>query len=246
MSLLAFDTATRATAVAWQAGAGERALEARDDPAPGQRPRHTACLLPLITALLEQSESSWAELERIAVGVGPGTFTGLRIGIATGRALARVLGVPLVGISTLESLAVCVQPANPSVMDRPQTVGTVHHARRGEVFTAAWSLTEGGLAPLFGVRALKPEQLAQMLASTTDLVPERTVAVGDGALAFREVIELSGVAIPDDDSKSHRVAASGHCRLAWALPARHPNEVHPCYVRPPDAEAGRGAVTPTP
>jgi tRNA threonylcarbamoyladenosine biosynthesis protein TsaB len=244
MGLLAFDTATRATAVAWQAAQGEPALEARDDPGSGERPRHTACLLPLIRAVLERSGSSWAAVERIAVGVGPGTFTGLRIGIATARALSQVLDVPLVGVSTLESLAVAVEHACASAKHL-RAVVPVLDARRGEVFTAAWLVAERGLMPLFGVRALKPDQVAQTLRTTTELVPECAVAVGDGAIAFRDILEPSGLVIPDDDSRLHRVSASSHCRLAWSLRGHHPNEVYPCYVRLPDAELGRRAVTQT-
>lgn len=225
--------------MAWQSSASDRALEARDDPPAGQRPRHTACLLPLIAELLDRSGASFDQLERIAVGIGPGTFTGLRIGIATARALGQALGVPLVGVSTLESLAVYVEHAYPRVQDGPDAVVSVLDARRGEVFAAAWSLTQAGRAPLFGVRALMPTELAQLLARTERLVPDRTLAVGDGALAFRDILESSGVAIPDDDSECHRVTASAHCRLAWSLPARHPNDVHPYYVRLPDAELGR-------
>jgi len=76
-------------------------------------------------------------------------------------------------------------------------------------------------------------------------VLDRTVAVGDGALAFRDILEPSGVAIPDDNSECHRVTAVGHCRLGWALEARHPTDVHPCYVRLPDAELGRRALVST-
>lgn len=245
MPLLAFDTATRATAVAWQSTASERALEARDDPPAGQRPRHTACLLPLIADLLERSGASFDQVERIAVGIGPGTFTGLRIGIATARALGQALGVPLVGVSTLESLAAHVEHAYPRVQGSQDTVLSVLDARRGEVFAAAWSLTQGGRAPLFGVRALTPTELAGLLARTERLAPNRTLAVGDGALAFRDILESSGVVIPDDDSECHRVTASAHCRLAWSLPARHPNDVHPYYVRLPDAELGRRALIST-
>ena len=245
MPLLAFDTATRATAVAWQSSAAERALEARDDPPAGQRPRHTGCLLPLIAELLDRSGTSFDQLERIAVGIGPGTFTGLRIGIATARALSQALGVPLVGVSTLESLAVHVEHAYPRVQDGPDAVVSVLDARRGEVFAAAWSLARGGRAPLFGVRALTPTELAGLLARTERLVPNRTLAVGDGALAFRDILESSGVAIPDDDSECHRVTASAHCRLAWSLPGRHPNDVHPYYVRLPHAELGRRALIST-
>lgn len=252
MALLALDTATRATAVAWQSADGEPALEARDDPPVGERPRHTTCLLPLIADVLERSGASWEQVERIAVGVGPGTFTGLRIGIATARALGQALAVPLVAVSTLESLAVSVDQAyprsnhaHPHANDPPEAVVSVLDARRGEVFAAAWSLAGRGRVPLFGVRALKPEQLAELLATSEQLVPERTLAVGEGALAFRDILESSGVAIPEGGSECHRVTACAHCRLAWSLPARHPNDVHPCYVRLPDAELGRRALLST-
>lgn len=253
MAILALDTATRATAVAWQSADGEPALDARDDPPAGERPRHMGCLLPLIADLLECSGASLEQLERIAVGVGPGTFTGLRIGIATARALGQALAVPLVAVSTLESLAACLEQAYPRSRqaharsnDRPEAVVAVLDARRGEVFAAAWSLTGGGRVPVLGVRALKPAQLAQALATSEQLVPDRTLAVGEGALAFRDILESSGVEIPDDDSECHRVSASGHCRLAWSLPARDPSDVHPCYVRLPDAELGRRALLSTP
>ena len=240
MALLAFDTATRATTVALQAADGQAVLEARDDPPAGERPRHTACLLALIAELLERSSTSWEQLERIAVGVGPGTFTGLRIGIATARALGQVLSAPLVGVSTLESLAVAACRAQ-----RPAAVVSVLDARRGEVFAAAWSVQANGLVPLSDVRALKPEELAHELSTLPQLVPDRTLAVGDGAVAFRDVLERSGVAIPADHWECHRVTAVSHCRLAWSLPTRHPGDVHPHYVRLPDAELGRRAPTPT-
>lgn len=249
MALLALDTATRATAVAWQAEADELPQEARDDPPAGERPRHTACLLPLIAELLEQSGSSWNHLDRIAVGVGPGTFTGLRIGIATARALAQALAVPLVGVSTLRSLASSVEHADTQPLGDGEreidAVMSVLDARRGEVFAAAWSIADSGLVELFGVRALRPEALVDLFTATEGLVPARILTVGDGALAFRDVLEPSGVVIPDDHSECHRVTAVNHCRLAWSLPAHHPDDVHPCYVRLPDAELGARAVTPT-
>lgn len=233
MAILAFDTATRATAVALQRAREGEALEARDDPPPGERPRHTACLLPLIADVLARSSAPWSELERIAVGVGPGTFTGLRIGISTARALAGVLGIPLVAVPTLESLAVALRSED--VGGVRDAVVSVIDARRREVFAAAWSLADGHLSPLFGVAALAPHELVRRLVETEGLVPSRAVAVGDGAVAFRSVLEASGVAVPGDDAECHRVSAVGHCRLGWSLPARRPSDIHPCYVRAPDA-----------
>ena len=104
MIVLGLDTATPATVVGLRLADG-RTLQARDDPEARQRPGHATRLLPLANDLLVEAHIDWSELERIAVGVGPGTFTGLRIGIATARGLAQSLGVELVGVSSLRALA---------------------------------------------------------------------------------------------------------------------------------------------
>ena len=104
MIALALDTATSATVVGLHLPDGT-VSEARDDVAPGVRPRHTSRLLPLAARLLDEAGLRWHDLELIAVGLGPGTFTGLRIGIATARGLAAATGAPLVGVSTLRALA---------------------------------------------------------------------------------------------------------------------------------------------
>ena len=163
MRILALDTATRATAVALTVD--DLVLQARDDPSPGQRPRHAAALLPLAVGLLERAGIGFPDLDRLAVGVGPGTFTGLRIGVATARALARAGAIPLVGVSTLQSLALnaLASPELPSF----DSVAAVLDARRGEVFAAAWRRTDlerdvAGLAAsaLIAPAALAPEALA--------------------------------------------------------------------------------------
>src|SRR5271166_6440569 len=139
--ILGFDTATRATAVALCGPEGE-SLEGRDDPPPGHRPAHAAKLLALCVELLDRVGLGFGELDRIAVGRGPGTFTGLRIGVATARALAYAAEVPLVGISTLESLALNATSgaAPPDV----EGVLAMLDARRHEAFVAAWGAGECG------------------------------------------------------------------------------------------------------
>src|SRR5687768_11489597 len=96
VKLLAFDTATPATAVGLLAG--PQRLEARHDPSPGERPGHAAELLALARQLLDAAGLAFGDVDRIAVGTGPGTFTGLRIGVATARALAQATGAQLVGV----------------------------------------------------------------------------------------------------------------------------------------------------
>ncbi len=226
MRLLALDTATRATVAAFCDG--ERMAEARDDPPPGARPGHAEHLLALAAQALGVAGADWAQLEAIVVGRGPGTFTGLRIGIATARGLASSLGVPLVGVSTLESLA---QPA----LDAGEgPVASVIDARRREVFAAVW--TADG-ACLDGPQVVRPDALAERLAALPG-----ARAVGDGAVEWRQVLEPSGAIVPPDGSELHRVSAVAHCRLARDAPAARPQDIRPEYLRVPDAELARRAT----
>lgn len=234
--ILGLDTATRATAVALADG-GATVLEARDDPPRGARPRHVARLLPLCAQLLDEVGLRFQDLDRLAVGVGPGTFTGLRIGVATARAVARAAGIPAVGVSTLQSLALMVLADALGRENGPRAVASVLDARRGEAFAAVWrpdQLEEDG-APLIPPAAFTPESLADALAALE--IP--VLAVGEGAIEFRAVLERSGALVPEDEAELHRVSAAGHCRIARQLPPADPDQVSPQYLRLPDAELAR-------
>jgi tRNA threonylcarbamoyladenosine biosynthesis protein TsaB len=200
------DTATPATAVAvWsQDGPG---VERRDDPRPGERPGHASRLLRLVDEVV----IDWAAVSRIAVGVGPGGFTGLRIGIATARALAQARELPLVGVSSLAALAA------PHV----GPVVAVIDARRGEVFAAS----PGVFEPV----ALAPEALGAR-------IEPGWLAVGDGAVRFREELERAGATVPADDSPLHRVSALEVCRLGAVGEPADRDALLPDYRREPDAQ----------
>jgi tRNA threonylcarbamoyladenosine biosynthesis protein TsaB len=200
--ILGLDTATPATAVAVLPG-----LERRHDPAPGERPGHAAHLLALVAEVVED----WSAIERIAVGVGPGGFTGLRIGIATARALAQARDLPLVGVSSLAALAAPHEGVVTAVID----------ARRGEVFAAS----PGRFEPL----ALAPDDLAARLEPGS-------LAVGDGAVRFRGELERAGAVVPADDSPLHRVSALEVCRLGAAAEPTDRDALLPDYRREPDAK----------
>ena len=220
--ILGIDTATAATAAAVWAPDGP-AFEARDDPAPGERPQHASRLLELVEAALEGAGASWDDVERIAVGVGPGGFTGLRHGIATARALAQGRGLPLAAVSSLEALA---RGAEEEAGDRP--VLAVIDARRGEVFAAAWQGTERLLDPV----AIDPAELAASLGAGRLAAP---LAAGDGSVRFRELFERAGALVPADRSPAHRVSALQVCRLGAAGDATDRDRLVPDYRREPDA-----------
>ena len=218
MNLLALDTATPSTAVALLSS--EREAELRHDPAPGERPGHAAQLLALAARLLDEAAIAFADLDRIAVGTGPGTFTGLRIGVATARGLAQATGAPLTGVSTLRALAV---GAEADAGGAP--VLAVLDARRGEAFVAAWQCGEAVLP----AAAATPEVLA-------GLARPGWLAVGDGAVRFRAVLEPSGAEVPSDGSGLHGVSALSVARLAADAPPGADEDVVPEYLRLPDAE----------
>lgn len=235
MTIVALDTATRATVAALvHPGDPPLELEARDDPPPGARPRHATRVLELVADVLERGCVGWDDVDRIAVGVGPGTFTGLRIGVATARALAHARGIALSGVSTLQSVA-----CNATVAGvRAESVFAVLDARRGEVFAAGWPRgLEHGPPTLLSARACAPETLAGAI----ETLGSGTLAIGEGAVEFRQVLERAGALIPDDHSAIHRVSAINHCRLALSMPGSSPDQVQPEYLRLPDAEIGKRA-----
>lgn len=240
VNLLAFDTATPATAVALVTG-GSRA-ELRHEPAPGERPGHAAQLLPLATRLLDDAGLRFADLDRIAVGRGPGTFTGLRIGVATARALAQATGADLVGVSTLRALATTAMKASDPLSrgdadslraarregSDPSAVLAVLDARRGEAFVGGWRGGEELVAPA----AVTPALLARLAEAAAPPL----LAVGDGAVRFRAVLEPCGATVPADGSPLHRVSALGVADLAAKAPPAGREGVTPEYLRLPDAE----------
>jgi tRNA threonylcarbamoyladenosine biosynthesis protein TsaB len=219
--ILGMDTATAATAAAVWAPGGP-AVERRDDPPPGTRPAHASRLLVLVEEALDAAGAGWDDVERLAVGVGPGGFTGLRLGIATARALAQSRGLPLVGVSSLEALAA------PARRDRGEPVAAVVDARRGEVFAAEWRGAERTLEPV----AVAPADLAARLQPGT-------LAVGDGAVRFRDELARTGAEIPADDSALHRISALEVCRLGAAGEPAQRDALLPDYRREPDAKPPR-------
>ncbi|MEA2201201.1 MAG: tRNA threonylcarbamoyladenosine biosynthesis protein TsaB [Solirubrobacteraceae bacterium] len=260
MIVLGFDTATPSTAVALRLADG-RTSQARDDPREGEHPGHATRLLAMAADLLTSEGIRWSDVDRIAVGVGPGTFTGLRVGIATARGLAQSLSAELVGIPSLQALAAPALAA--LAADARQAAGlpadaraalsnpvlAVIDARRGEAFAAAYRASTAGGAPdeLVAASALAPEDLGEVIATAVDrgIEPGRPwLAVGDGAVRFRSCLERLAVTVAPDSSPLHRVSAESVCELGLlAAPAPDVEAVLPDYGRRPDAEIALEAAS---
>jgi tRNA threonylcarbamoyladenosine biosynthesis protein TsaB len=179
MLILAFDTATdRATsALVW------------DGEVLGELTSRPVSVLEDLDALLRRGGVRDSQVEGIAVGIGPGSFTGLRMGLITARTLAFAWGAGLAGVSTLDALAAGAPDAVP-VID----------ARRREVFARVGS--EAVVVP--------PAELP---------VEGRRTYVGDGAVRYREEIERRGGEVPPDESDLHLPRARFHAQLARAFGA---------------------------
>jgi tRNA threonylcarbamoyladenosine biosynthesis protein TsaB len=264
MIVLGFDTATQASAVGLRLSDG-RTLHARDDPAAGEHPGHATRLLTMARELLAQADVRWSEIERIAVGVGPGRFTGLRVGIATARGLAQSLGAQLVGVSSLRALGLAAahearEPGRP-----PTGTIAVIDARRGESFAAAYPATvdfaalaeapsgadlQAGGGEIAFARALRPAELSTVVAQIEQRggpQGQRWRAVGDGALLYGDVLRDGGVEPAALDSALHLIDGAAICELGVAAPApasgAAPAAVLPDYRRSPDAALARPATS---
>jgi tRNA threonylcarbamoyladenosine biosynthesis protein TsaB len=226
VSLLGIDTSTAASAACVLRDDGEVFEVAPEPAALAARPGHARELMPAVADVLERAGVGYEDLEAVAVGVGPGTFTGLRIGIATARALASANGLQVRPVSSLAALAAGIEA---DTSDGASSLLPVIDAKRGEVFAAEY--TRGG-DRRWGPLALRPEDLAERIRAD-GITP---VAAGDGSVRFRGVLEAAGIRVIPDESRSHVVRALHVCRLAARVRGVAPQAVLPDYLRAPDAK----------
>jgi tRNA threonylcarbamoyladenosine biosynthesis protein TsaB len=215
--LLALDSATSVCSVALCDAAGQVLSHRRGERAPDQADR----LIELVDEALRDAALDYAALDVIAVNHGPGSFTGVRTGVAAARGLALALGRPVLAVTTLEVLAAALGP---------QPAGTIVaalDARRSQVYVQSF---DHRLAPLGAPDALAPEDIR------LDAAAPPLQLVGNGAALIRAALpEVSPIVSAAAEADALGVARRALARLAAGELAGSGQDVQPLYLRPPDA-----------
>jgi tRNA threonylcarbamoyladenosine biosynthesis protein TsaB len=221
MLILGIETATEQVGVAI---GGHEGVIANFEVA--KRRRHAETLAPAIEFVCRQADIELAEIGCVAVDVGPGLFTGMRVGLAAGKALAQALRVPMIGITSLDLLAFDCRHSD-------RVVVPVIDARKSEVFWAMYRTVPGGVQqvspPIVGP---VDELVADLLARSQDVL-----CVGDGAERYRDEItegyrcEITGPTFPSVATMV-MLAHARALREDWV----RPDAIEPVYLRAPDAQ----------
>ena len=221
MLILGIETATEQVGVAI---GGHEGVIATFEVARGRR--HAEILTPAIEFVCSQADVAVDELGCIAVDVGPGLFTGMRVGIAAAKAMAMALRLPMIGISSLDLLAFPVRHTD-------RVVVPVIDTRKNEVFWSMYRQVPGGLQQVSAPTVGPVEELvADLLARSQDVL-----CVGDGADRYRDEImegyrcEISAPVHPSPGALV-QLAHAQALREEWV----RPNEIEPVYLRAPDAQ----------
>jgi len=191
--------------------------------------RHAETLVPAIAFLRQQTGIGLDELGVVAVDVGPGLFTGMRVGVATAKAMAYALRVPVIGVPSLDLVAFPLRLTS-------RLIVAAVDARRGELFHAFYRPVPAGVQRVTPHQVGTPQELAAEIVATG----EECLLVGDGARRYADEFEgLSRVRVADQEF-AHPSAAS-LVQLAHAQALREefvkPWELEPLYLRKPDAVA---------
>ena len=189
--------------------------------------RHAETMTPAIQFLCDQTGTALSEVGVVAVDVGPGLFTGLRVGVATAKGIAQALRVPMIGLSSLDLLAFPLRQSN-------RLIVPAIDARRGEVYTAAYRHVPGGVQRVREPQLMSPRDLASDLLATSDDV----LLVGDGT--FRYEAELHEIGAENAGIGHRYPSASALVELAQPKALREefvqPWELEVLYLRQSDAE----------
>lgn len=196
------------------------------------RTTHSERLMAAVDRLLNDSGWGVETLEGVAVSIGPGSFTGLRIGVSTAKGLGMALGIPLVGVPTLDALAALLPHASDPVCP-------ILDAKKGELYTSLFHWDGGRMVRDWEYLALTPEDLCSRLSGSVIFVGDGVGAFGDllrRALGVRAKLAPPGRRLPS----AACVAQLGHDRLLSGETVE-PARLTPLYIRPSEAELKRRA-----
>ena len=227
MNILGFDTSTPATAVCLVRADGE-AFELEP---PVERlfepPGHARELMPGIDRVMREAGIDFPDLDALAVGVGPGGFTGLRIGVATAHGIAQSAGIPLHRVLSLAALEAGIREAEGGARPEAATPRNLGDIR-------AFPLIDARRNEVYGLDAGEP--FVGSVDYAIEKAPKGALAAGDGSVRFREALESAGIRVAPGDSRMHVVRALYICRLGAVVQPSPPESVVPCYLRAPDAK----------
>jgi tRNA threonylcarbamoyladenosine biosynthesis protein TsaB len=194
---------------------------------------------PALEQLLAWTGTDLEHVGGFAVGIGPGLFTGLRVGVETAKTLAQVTGAPLIAVPSIDAVAYAVRHTD-------RTIAAVIDGRRKEVFAALYRPVPGGVVRLSDPAVQRPEALAADL----EAVPGEVLAVGDGAILYRDVLRSVGARVEFASPAAAHPDAASLVELAVPRFLREEHDqvfdVVPMYLRKSDAEIawddrGRGS-----
>jgi tRNA threonylcarbamoyladenosine biosynthesis protein TsaB len=197
---------------------------------------HAQFLTPAIAFCLDQASLNLSAVSGLAVSLGPGLFTGLRVGVATAQTIAHARRLPVVGLASLDLLAYPVRHVR-------RLICSVLDARRGELFWAFYRTVPGGVQRMTDYR-VGP---ASKIAGEIEAVPDDVLCIGDGAVAHRSLFESTGAEVGSSSS----AYPSAQALVELALPrfiredTQRPEDLLPIYVRKADARinwSNRGAL----
>ena len=194
----------------------------------GKGRQHAESLAPQIDFVRKQAGIEFAELGAIAVDVGPGLYTGLRVGLSSATTIAHALGIPMIGISSLDLLAFPARWTS-------RLIVAALDARRGELFTALFRKVPGGVQRIRDPQVSTPQELLAELM----MIEEPALLVGDGALRYQEIfssirrVEMAEQGLANPSARSLVQLAHAQALREEFVPSW---DIKPIYLRQPDAE----------